>query len=48
MIAFKWRYLCADATAVANILRRRRNVSSIIPGNGPSIMARGTAPATID
>jgi len=48
MIAFKWRYLRADATVVPNILPGHRNVSSIIPGNGPSIMARGTAPATID
>jgi hypothetical protein len=48
MMRFKWRYLRADATAVPNILRGCGNTSSIILGNGPSIMARGTAPATID
>jgi hypothetical protein len=41
-MAFTWRYLQAGATAVPNILRDRRNAPSIMPGNTPSIMARGS------
>jgi len=48
MVSLKWRYLRAGATADRKILRDRGNVSSIIPGKAPSIMAHDALSATID
>jgi hypothetical protein len=48
MMRFTWRYLRAGATADRKILRDGGNISSIIPGNTPSIMAYEPLPATID
>jgi hypothetical protein len=47
-VGFHWRYLRRRATADAKILRERGKVSSIIPSNGASIMARKAPAATID
>jgi hypothetical protein len=48
MMGFKWRYSRRRATADAKILRDDDNVSSIMPGNAPSIMVHKALPATID
>jgi len=48
MVNFRWRYSRRGATADAKILRDCGNVSSIMPGNAPSIMVGEAAPATID
>ena len=48
MMGFKWRYSRRGATVDAKILRDCGNVSSIMPGNAPSIMVHKALPATND
>jgi hypothetical protein len=48
MMRFKWRYSRRGATADVKILWDCGNVSSIMPGNAPSIMVHKALPATID
>jgi hypothetical protein len=47
-MTMRWRYSRFGATADAKILPGRGKVSSIIPGNGASIMVHKALSATID